>query len=156
MIYSLRTIDGIRGTAEGILKTLNRQSEKEYKIKHKKKYISECMMLSIKTTNEHKVFRKVYIKYLIMRVRAKISFMALVKRLTIVELFLRAIEKSYTEIQEEGSIPKTKPETLEKMRQLMLKLNNGQLDGVMRLVMYFNDPERFKNIKDLDNNRNLM
>ena len=56
------------------------------------------MMLSIKTTNEHKVFRKVYLKYLIMRVRGKISFMALVKRLTITELFLRAIEKSHNEM----------------------------------------------------------
>ena len=98
MIYSLRTIDGIRGTAEGVLKTLNRQSEKEYRKQHKKKYISECMMLSIKTTNEHKVFRKVYLKYLIMRVRGKISFMALAKRMSITELFLRTIEKSYYEM----------------------------------------------------------
>ena len=91
MIYSLRTIDGMRGTAEGILKSLNRQSEREYRTSHKKTYISECMMLSIKTTNEHRVFRKVYLKYLIMRVRAKIGFMALVKRITIAELFLKAI-----------------------------------------------------------------
>ena len=48
--------------------------------------------------NEHKVFRRVYIKYVIMRVRAKISFIALKKRMTVVELFASTIQKCYYEL----------------------------------------------------------
>ena len=62
--------------------------------------------MKIKQSNEHKVFRKVYIKYLIIRVRAKISFMALIQRKTIVELFATTIEKCYYDLQEEGYIKK--------------------------------------------------
>ena len=55
-------------------------------------------MYNIKQTNEHHLFRKVYLKYLVMRIRAKISFMALEKRMTIVELIINSIFKSYREI----------------------------------------------------------
>ena len=44
------------------------------------------------------MFRKVYIKYLVMRIRAKISFTALEKRMTVVELIIQTIFKSYQEI----------------------------------------------------------
>ena len=56
---------------------MNKVSQKEYKNHNKKQHISEFMMLKIKQTNEQKLFRKVYLKFLILRVRAKISFMAL-------------------------------------------------------------------------------
>lgn len=41
------------------------------------------------------MYRKVYLKYLIMKVRAKISFMAFKRKMTIVELFADTIMKSY-------------------------------------------------------------
>ena len=49
----------------------------------------------IKLKVEQTVFRKVYFKYLIMRVRAKISFMAMYKRMTVLELFVKTIKKCY-------------------------------------------------------------
>ena len=55
-------------------------------------------MYNIKQTNEHNLFRKIYLKYLIMRIRAKISFMAFEKRMTIVEIIVNAIFKSYREL----------------------------------------------------------
>ena len=45
--------------------------------------------------NEQKLFYKVYFRFLILRVRAKISFMAFEKRMTIVELFTSTILKCY-------------------------------------------------------------
>ena len=43
-------------------------------------------------------------KYLIMKVRSKISFMALMKRQTIVELFAITIMNSYADMQKGGII----------------------------------------------------
>ena len=47
--------------------------------------------------NEHMVFKKVYLKYLILKIRAKISYIAFVKKMTIVELFASTILKCYNE-----------------------------------------------------------
>jgi len=48
-------------------------------------------------------------KYLILRVRAKISFIAMEKRITIVELIIKAIISTYEKMQLEGAIPKVNP-----------------------------------------------
>ena len=47
--------------------------------------------------NEHSIFKKVYLKYLILKIRAKISYMAFAKRMTIVELFATTILRCYNE-----------------------------------------------------------
>ena len=73
LITSLRTIDGIRGSADGILKVLKKQSKEKYEL------------------IEQKLYRKIYKKYIIMRVRSKISYEALLKRMTITELFCTTI-----------------------------------------------------------------
>ena len=46
-------------------------------------------------TNEYKVFKKVCMKYTIMKVRGKISFIAMMEQKTICELFLHVIYKHY-------------------------------------------------------------
>ena len=77
LVTNLRTIDGIKGSAEGILKVLKKQSKEKPAI------------------IEQKLFRKIYKKYLLMKVRNKISYMALLKRYTIVELFCTTIQRVY-------------------------------------------------------------
>ena len=62
--------------------------------------ITESYRLKLQYKNEHKVFNQTYLKYLIMRVRAKISFIALEKRMTIVELFASTIHKVYKQLVE--------------------------------------------------------
>ena len=42
----------------------------------KKAFVSESIRALVKASNEHNLYRKVYLKLVIMRVRAKISFMA--------------------------------------------------------------------------------
>ena len=97
LIRNLRTVDGNRGTANGILDLLQEKEENKYAKEHKCGCgdISQSVKNAITLKNEHMIFGKVYMKYLIMRVRAKISYMALLNRMTIVELFAVAIQKAY-------------------------------------------------------------
>jgi hypothetical protein len=99
LIRNLRTLDGSRGTADALLSKMDKQSFQEYKEKHQRATMSESQRLRITLMNEHNVFRRVYIKYVIMRVRAKISFIALKRRMTVVELFASTIQKCYYELQ---------------------------------------------------------
>lgn len=48
---------------------------------------------------ENKIFRKVYLKFLILKVRAKISYMAFQKNMTLIELFANTILKCHKEIR---------------------------------------------------------
>lgn len=60
-----------------------------------KNFISESIKYNIKQTNEHKVFSKVYFKYMLLKVRAKISYMAFIKRMTIAELLVSTTLNCY-------------------------------------------------------------
>jgi len=93
LIRSLRTINGKRGTANKLIAELNKRSLSEYKEKYKRYNISESTRIKIIHANEHKVFYSTYFKYLIMRIRAKISYICLEKRMTVVELFAHTILK---------------------------------------------------------------
>ena len=77
-------------------------------------------------------------KYLILRVRAKISYTALLKRMTIVELFASTIFKCYHHLQAEGHIPKLSPEQESTDRNLMKFLLQGQVKGFMMNLMMYN------------------
>jgi len=47
---------------------------------------------------EYNVFRKICLKYTLMKIRMKISYIAFEKGCTITELFLNAIMKSHQEL----------------------------------------------------------
>ena len=55
-------------------------------------------------TNQHKIYSKIALKYTLMRVRAKISFMALEKRKTVCELFVTTILAAYNHLMSIGRI----------------------------------------------------
>ena len=52
------------------------------------------------------VYHKTAFKYIVMRVRCKISYHAFVKKMSINELIISQIYASYLELSESGSIPK--------------------------------------------------
>lgn len=87
LIYTLRTLDGRKNTAESLLRKLQEIGKQEFMIKKDRKIISKMREHQIMQMNEMKVFRKVYIKYKIMIIRSKISFMAFAANKTINELF---------------------------------------------------------------------
>lgn len=70
---------------------MQKNGEAEFMNKSGKNFVSDSVRYQIKQSCEHKLFRKVYLKYIIMRVRSKISFIAFEKRLTIQELFIMTI-----------------------------------------------------------------
>jgi len=118
LIHSMRTMDGHKGTADKMLEAMNKQSKEEY-LKHTgKQLISESVAQKIKQSNEHLLFRKVYLKYLILRIRAKISFMALKKRQTVTELFVQTILRCYNEQQALGLIRLEDPETMKRRGEM--------------------------------------
>lgn len=60
------------------------------------------------------MFRKVHFKYLIMRVRAKISFMAFERRMTAKELIVYTIKKCFVHLMKAKSIPEYSVEDYER------------------------------------------
>ena len=94
LIFNLRTVDGQRGSANSLLEAMNEAKIAKYKRDNQRQVISNTVQTQIEAENEHTLFRKVYLKYLIMRVRSKISYTALVKRKTILELFIQAITRT--------------------------------------------------------------
>ena len=53
--------------------------------------------------------KKTALKYSILRIRQKISFMAFMKKMTIQELILQTIVKSHEKFEAEGQIPVMDP-----------------------------------------------
>lgn len=84
---------------------MQKEGEEEYRRVENKNYISESIIANIKQTNEHKVFTKIYFKYMLLKVRAKISFIAFEKRMTIPELFVSTILNCYEHLMSVGAIP---------------------------------------------------
>ena len=105
-------------------------------------------MYHIKQTNEHKLFRKVYLKYLIMRIRAKISFMALQRRMTIVELIIHTIMKSYKELNRNAESYEQELRNDSTFHGLV----KGEIKGFFRNIIEFN----MEHIRGTHIERNLM
>lgn len=82
LIHKLKTVDGNKKSAKSLLKLMQKNSEKEH-MKIAGNFMDGSISKLIKKSNEHKLYRKIYIKYLIMRIRSKISFMAFIKNFTI-------------------------------------------------------------------------
>ena len=138
LIHSIRTIDGNRDSANGLLKLLNDISIKKYKKEHNKRMISQSVEQKIEQTNENSLFRKIHLKFVIMRVRAKISYMAFVKRLTIIELFLISIKKTYSKLGKLNVI-KTLNKKKEKQQQVLFdNLMKGEMDSFFKSIIEFN------------------
>ena len=92
----------------------------------------------IKQKNEHEIFRTVKFKYLIMRVRAKISFMAFEKRMTVVEFFVHTIQKCYRHLMASGAIPMMDPEAMKKEIMVYSKLVTRGIRGSLINICDFN------------------
>jgi hypothetical protein len=59
----------------------------------------------VKRNNETILVRKTLLKYKLLRVRSKISFLALQRRMTVLELFLTTIKACYHHLLEAEAIP---------------------------------------------------
>ena len=100
----MKTLDGNKNSAIPILDVLNTQSIKEYLSATGRKVITSQREHHIKSTNEYKIFRKICLKYTIMKVRAKLSFQSLLNRTPIQEMIFTTIYKSYRSMVSDGHI----------------------------------------------------
>lgn len=93
LIYQLKTMDGSRGSATQLLNLMNKQAFQE--VRKSGAMLTVSRQCEITEENERKLFAKTYLKYRIMAARAKISFMALQKRMTVGELIATSILETY-------------------------------------------------------------
>lgn len=61
-------------------------------------------MKKINLKNRLRILNTAYLRYLIVKFRQKISFIAFKYKMTIVELFFHAIIKSYNQMVQEGHL----------------------------------------------------
>lgn len=87
-----------------------------------------------------------------MRVRAKISYMALLNRMTIVELFAKTIKKVYYELQRLKYFEMPTPEQHAEDEQFLNILKNGALKGLVKNLVSYN----FKNLDMFDEHAKLV
>lgn len=80
LVYSLKTIDGNRGSAKEALAQMNKHSKREFLQQSGREFLTKSREHAIESTNEYRLFSKVLLKYTIMKVRAKISYTSLYTR----------------------------------------------------------------------------
>ena len=98
LVYHINTVDGEKDSSLKIQQTLVEQEEADYLKKSKQKEFKAGVKERIEKQVKHQVMRKVRLKYIILRVRAKISFIAFEQKKTILELLVNQIRKSYLQI----------------------------------------------------------
>lgn len=108
---------------------MNNKGQLDYMKEFKKPFVSESVKENILQTNEHCVFRKVYLKYLIMKVRAKISFIALEKRMTVIQLLVDTILRCYRHLMNKGAIKRYSNEEELRHETAFFDMANGVMNG---------------------------
>lgn len=98
ILYKINTIDGIAGSADKILTALENQGIENYRKTQKiplskftVKDIPNAYLTRMRLKNKLNVMRQAYLKYIVIKFRIKVSWIAFTKKMTIMELFIRAI-----------------------------------------------------------------
>ena len=154
LIYNMNTIDGTVDSAIPLLSMLEMQSMADYRKKKnlKSTEMPDYMMRNIRHFNKVKVARKTYLKFLIIKLRFKISFIAFKNKMTIVELFCNSIIKTYNQLVNEGSIVVNEVQ-LEKQANILSSLKVGNsVKNVLKMIMVMN----INNIKGTELERNIQ
>ena len=105
----MNTVDGNAGSAEKILETLEREGIETYRKKQKIplskftiKDIPNAYLTRMRLKNRLNVMRQAYLKYTVIKFRIKVSWIAYTKKMTIMELFVKAIKRTYDQLSREG------------------------------------------------------
>lgn len=88
LIYKLNTIDGSRDSAAPVLETMLKNQVAKFLKSTGKATITASREYLIHQENKFLLFQKIQNRYNVLRVRQKISFSALKKRKTVVELII--------------------------------------------------------------------
>ena len=128
LVYRMKTLDGNRGSAIRALEAMNKQAIKDFLTQRRgRATVPESRQHQIMATNEFKVFRKVCLKYAIMRIRAKISYEAMMQQKTVCELFLGVIYKHFRQ----SSTDDSRKEQIDELWNSVLRGEPGFLKKVV-------------------------
>lgn len=123
LIFTFRTVNGVKNSAEEVMKHVYRE-ESEVKKKVRFAKMDEEAQQRYWDKYSGTIYRKVFLKYQVMRFRSKVSFEALKKCMTIRELIVFAILKAYQTQQFQGDIQGTKKFTNEENKLFLEYIGN--------------------------------
>lgn len=96
LIGRLKTTDGRKGSAEPVIEQILKLQSKELgRSARSRQKLSPVEQDNLRREIEWKLFRSCLSKYRIMKIRQKLSFCALLRNMTIKEMFLIAILRTY-------------------------------------------------------------
>lgn len=114
LLLSLKSLDGTAGSAEPTISAMIRLAFKEKQKrqssnKSAKKKAVEITFEELERQRKERVFMQIVCdltlkKYRVLKTRMKISYLAYVKNMTVVELFCKTILNSYQQLVERGEI----------------------------------------------------
>ena len=151
LIYSIRTLDGQRDTAINLLEALQKQSKEQFIKVKKRDKISKMREHQFAQMNEMKVFKKIFLKYKVMIIRAKISFSAFQKGYAINELIIRQIISSYNLMKAQKLIQVDLAE--EKIHyEIVENISNNNI-AIIKVLMGQNIQAMLKNLREQSDNK---
>ena len=116
-----------------ILEELRKQNVSTYKRDNKRTEISKSREQQYIQINEAEIFRKVCLKYTILKIRHKISYMAFIQKKTIPQLLFQGILNTYQKLQTNKVIEINEAkESLEEFVIKALKINDL---GILKSIM---------------------
>lgn len=99
LIDSINTVDGKRDSAKPIRNALYQERFEAYKKSEaNNRPIEEWRIKKMIELVNHQVMKKTYLKYLILKIRSKLSYICFEKRCTLIELFCNQILTSYNNL----------------------------------------------------------
>ena len=134
LIYKTETVDGRYGSAKAILKNMMVKSNK--KLSKKQQTLNQSRL---ERENKIKILQKVNTKYVVIRFRQKISYIAFLKKMTIVELFMDAIDQTFNELLREGRIQYSKTQREIDDKLFMTITQSTSIKGLFTEVMKANE-----------------
>lgn len=158
LVQSLDTIDGRRGTSNwyleaSIINEIERRERRNNKKVMKRRarvgelredeewdesctyrYLEEPEKQQIRLDNKKEIYRQTMFKYTLMRIRNKIGYYAFQARMTINELIITQIQRSYVELTKSKQIPPVAPYTDKMIDQFTEMLEAPNCDP-MKLLM---------------------
>ena len=135
LIYRMKTLDGNKNSAVQILEALNKQTIREYLKQTGRKIVTASKEHQIRSMNEYKVFRKIQLKYTIMKVRSKLSFQALLFRVPLVEMLFNAIFKSYRQLVSDKYIPGYSRDVEYQHNEIYNAICRGDISCLKQMIM---------------------
>ena len=105
LIDNINTVDGKRDSAKPIREALYREKFEAYKLSEaNNRPIEEWRIKKMIELVNHQLMRKTCLKYQILKIRSKLSYICFEKRCTLTELLLKQILTSYNELIFSGEI----------------------------------------------------